>query len=69
MTFFQDRGLEDFLQAALLQDKPDFVDLLMDHVHLATFLTKKRLLELYNSVQPSNPLYEALKASKNKVMA
>lgn len=67
VLFDQAKGLEDILQTALIQNKSDFVDLLMDHIHMGNFVTKKRMLELYNSVQPTNLLYRVLKVQKNKV--
>jgi len=50
-----------------MQNKIDFVELLMDYIHLGNFVTKKRLLELYNEVPSNHLLYRILLAQKDKV--
>lgn len=53
---------------ALIQNKADFVELLMDHIHLGSFLTRKRLIELYNNIPRNHVLYRFLLAQKDKVI-
>lgn len=67
IILLQAKGLEDILQTALVQNKADFVDLLMDHIHMGNFVTKKRVLDLYNNVPSNHLLYRVLKATKYKV--
>lgn len=65
--FLQSKELEDILLTALIQNKADFVELLMDHIRLGSFLTKSRLLELYNKTPRNHLLYKLLASKKEKV--
>ena len=47
---FKPNQLENLMEIALLKNKPQFVQLLLEHINIKTFLTYKRLIFLYNSV-------------------
>ncbi|KAJ8309654.1 hypothetical protein KUTeg_012798 [Tegillarca granosa] len=59
--------LNEIMFTALLTNKVDFVDILLDHgVSLREFLTKKRLLLLYNQINPNSLLFSLLKKEKTE---
>ncbi|KAL5010117.1 hypothetical protein ScPMuIL_012422 [Solemya velum] len=60
-------SLDDIMLSAIQLNRVDFVDLFLDNgVSLREFLTKKRLLQLYNNIPQNNLLYSELKKAKAK---
>jgi hypothetical protein len=54
------------LSTAITQNKVDFVEFL-GYINLSEFLTKERLVELYNKVPENHPLYNVLQAMRKTV--
>ncbi len=49
---FETNQLENLMELALLENKPNFVELLLENgVNINSFLTKRRLMFLYNSLK------------------
>ena len=49
---FEPNQLENLMELALLENKPNFVELLLENgVNINSFLTKRRLMFLYNSLK------------------
>ncbi|XP_062614395.1 transient receptor potential cation channel subfamily M member-like 2 isoform X2 [Saccostrea cucullata] len=65
--FIQTNMLFEIMQSALILNRVGFVELLMDNgVNLKDFLTKKRLLKLYNQINKNTQLYQMLDKIRRK---
>jgi hypothetical protein len=55
---FHPKDLEDLMELALVENKPNFVELLLENgLNVKQFLTQRRLMFLYNSKKVSRLEY------------
>ena len=68
MFFLQRGSLDAILHTAILEDKVEFVSLLLENpaVHLREFTTVERMLHLYNDVPKDSILFKMLDGYRAK---
>ena len=65
--FLQAYRLKDVLQTALVQNKAEFIKLLIRHVPLDNFVSERQFGELYKRVPKNDLLFRLLEKQKSTV--